>query len=180
MKKKKVDYMPYISIIAIVAIVAVVLLVLNKGNLAGEASKLLSNGRYTIAPETPTRVTVVGTGPSTSCNNLKLITFNTIKDHYGGDVSFQFDKSATEICSDMGYNGCFAGQHTGQEMLFQSDDGTCRSLEAEDTMFRLYSCDFRGIMGSSSSCNTREIPLVEPVHGDHKFQRSLIDVICCS
>lgn len=107
-----------------------------------------------------------------------LVTFNTIKEFYGDDsAGFQYTKKPSEICSDMGYKGCFAGQVIGFMNFFESTDGSCTKTQYEDDHYELVACSEGG--KHTGPCNNRLTgELTEPVYGDNNYYQLLVGVIC--
>lgn len=105
-----------------------------------------------------------------------LIGFNDIKDHYGnGD--FQRDKTASEICQDLGYGGCFAGQMEKISHYYESTDKSCRQPQLQPSSYELVSCSEQGFY--AEYCDNFNHPeMREPEFGDYNSHSILTSVIC--
>ncbi|MBI2573306.1 hypothetical protein HYV86_05580 [Candidatus Woesearchaeota archaeon] len=159
-----------IAVVALVAIVAVVMFGFNKtefssvseegeeGAVAGEA--ILARGNLLPAGQ-----------------NLVFIGFNTISDHYG-NVDFQTTKTASQICRDMGYRGCFAGQMEKIMHYYESADGSCRRPQFQPADSVLVPCNEAGRAIDDRLCQTWDAPSVEPELGDNNYHQILTEVIC--
>ncbi len=200
-KKKSFEYWPYLSIVLIVAIVGAVVLYTNSGKAGVSASTAdVSDGEDQLAVSEGDDLAsaeeedmagearkVISSKSKVSEQNLcekcniktpVLIDFNTIKNHYGnGD--FQTTKTAYQICENLGYNGCFAGQITGIIHYYESTDGSCMNPQLYSSSYELVSCDYAGFNLAEASCNNVDgFNVKEPVFGDSKYHRILSGVIC--
>ena len=157
--KKKTDYMHYISIIAIVAIVAVVLLVLNKGNLAGEVSRLPSRSLPTVSSEL------------VFVSESELNTFYNI---YAGQY---LAKTGDQVCREMGYRSCETAVFHTVESYYESKDATCNGHQAGYGSSNFGDCDQ---MPHNNDCYTQPTVLryLEPSDGDIATRKFIFGAFC--
>ncbi len=104
-----------------------------------------------------------------------LIPFTAIRDHYG-DESYRTTKTAEDVCGDMGYTACFAGEFVSERLYFESTTNACTSRQLVERDVSLKPCSWRPT--PLSGCLESLEGVSEPEYGDTKFTAYLDNVIC--
>jgi hypothetical protein len=113
-----------------------------------------------------------------SVGDLVLVSFNTIKNHYGSE-NWQSTKSALEICSDLGYGSCFAGEWRGSQQFYKSTDSSCVGKQMQEDTVSLVPCSTRASGNTPLGCTTiYRDGLAEPFLGDTDGFGRIMQAIC--
>ncbi len=180
------SHMPYLAIVVLVAVVAVVMLVLNvrqpsEEAVAGEAFKQKSARAAVPTAE------VAPVEEGGKCNPVFIQGAEIARRFGTGNILVSY--SAGDVCQQLGYSNCLAGQMVEITRLYGSTDGTCNeniNLADKPLTQITQSDNYMVTCAARGTDDIRGIPsagVCQDYVGDwldSKLSRSLNGVLCCS